>query len=55
MKALGGDVRVESAPGKGTRVVAYCSRSEVDKSDGSAVPGSADAQGLAHTPGVHNI
>src|SRR5438045_6779115 len=55
MKALGGDVRVESTPGKGVRVVAYCSRSEVDKSDGSAVPVSEDANGLAHTPGVHNI
>ncbi|HET7639757.1 MAG TPA: histidine kinase, partial [Ktedonobacteraceae bacterium] len=26
MKALGGDARVESTPGKGTRVVAYCKR-----------------------------
>ena len=30
MKALGGDVQVESTPGKGTRVVAYCNRSGVD-------------------------
>ncbi len=26
MKALGGDVRVESSPGKGTQVVAYCEK-----------------------------
>jgi NarL family two-component system sensor histidine kinase LiaS len=30
MKALGGDVQVESAPGKGTRVVAFCNRLGVD-------------------------
>src|SRR6266487_3994665 len=30
MKALGGDVQVESTPGKGTRVVAYCKRLGVD-------------------------
>src|SRR5438876_6351577 len=30
MKALGGDVQVESTPGKGTRVVAYCNRLGVD-------------------------
>jgi len=30
MKALGGDVHVESTPGKGTRVVAYCNRLGVD-------------------------
>ncbi|HYX48506.1 MAG TPA: ATP-binding protein, partial [Ktedonobacteraceae bacterium] len=30
MKALGGDVRVESTPGKGTRVVAFCNRLGVD-------------------------
>jgi signal transduction histidine kinase len=26
MKALGGDVQVQSTPGKGTRVVAFCNR-----------------------------
>jgi signal transduction histidine kinase len=31
MKALGGDVQVESTPGKGTRVVACCNRLGVDK------------------------
>ena len=51
MKALGGNVQVESTPGKGARVVAYCSRLGIDKSDGSAVPGSEDTKGLAHTPG----
>ncbi len=30
MKALGGDVQVESTPGKGTRVIAYCKRLGVD-------------------------
>jgi two-component system, NarL family, sensor histidine kinase LiaS len=30
MKALGGDIRVESTPGKGTRVVASCKRLGVD-------------------------
>jgi two-component system, NarL family, sensor histidine kinase LiaS len=30
MKALGGDVQVESTPGKGTRVIAYCNRLGVD-------------------------
>jgi signal transduction histidine kinase len=30
MKALGGDVQVESTPGKGTRVLAFCNRLGVD-------------------------
>jgi NarL family two-component system sensor histidine kinase LiaS len=33
MKALGGDVRVESSPSKGTHVVAYCERLGVPKKD----------------------
>jgi signal transduction histidine kinase len=40
MKALGGDVQVESTSGKGTRVVAYCNRLGVDTTttgDGGAV------------------
>jgi signal transduction histidine kinase len=42
MKALGGDVQLESAPGKGTRVVAHCSRLGVDTSNVSAIPGEED-------------
>ncbi|GAC1615172.1 MAG: hypothetical protein NVS4B11_01700 [Ktedonobacteraceae bacterium] len=30
MKALGGDAQIESTPGKGTRIVAYCKRLGVD-------------------------
>ena len=33
MKALGGDVQVESTPGKGTRIVARCNRLGIDSSD----------------------
>jgi signal transduction histidine kinase len=33
MKALGGDVEVESAPGKGTRIMAQCQRLGVGTSD----------------------
>ena len=50
MKALGGDVRVESVPGKGTRVVAHCSRSEIDKRENMAMLNDEDTKGLAHTP-----
>lgn len=32
MKSLGGDVQVESTPGKGARIIAYCKRSSVDTS-----------------------
>src|SRR6266487_1259079 len=42
MKALGGDVQVESTPGKGTRVVAFCNRLGVDTAmvgDGGAAVG----------------
>ena len=42
MKALGGDVLVESTAGKGTRVVAYCNRLGVDSdivSDEVSPPG----------------
>ena len=38
MEALGGDVQVESAPGKGTRVVAYCKRLGVGAGDATAAP-----------------
>jgi signal transduction histidine kinase len=40
MKALGGDVQVESTPGKGTRVVASCNRLGVD----TATAGDGDAK-----------
>ncbi len=43
MKALGGDVQLESAPGKGTRVVARCQRLGVDTGSVSAIPGEEDA------------
>ena len=36
MKAIGGDVQVESAPGKGARVVAQCKRLVVGMSDATA-------------------
>jgi two-component system, NarL family, sensor histidine kinase LiaS len=38
MKALGGDVQVESAPGKGTRIVAYCKRLGIGTSDATTAP-----------------
>src|SRR5712692_1175657 len=40
MKALGGDVQVESTLGKGTRIVAYCKRLGVD----TATAGDGDAK-----------
>ncbi len=40
MKALGGDVQVESTPGKGTRVIARCNRLGVD----TATAGDGDAK-----------
>jgi NarL family two-component system sensor histidine kinase LiaS len=33
MKALGGDVQVESTPGKGTRIIAHCQRLGIGSSD----------------------
>jgi NarL family two-component system sensor histidine kinase LiaS len=45
MKALGGDVQVESAPGKGTRVLAFCNRLGVDK----AVMGEEGTKGEVTT------
>ncbi|HEX9134693.1 MAG TPA: sensor histidine kinase [Ktedonobacteraceae bacterium] len=41
MKVLGGDVQVESTPGKGTRIVAYCNRLGVE----TATAGDGDAEG----------
>jgi signal transduction histidine kinase len=43
MKSLGGDVRVESTPGKGTRIVAYCNRLGID----TATTGNGGAEGEA--------
>ncbi len=48
MKALGGDVQVESTPGKGTRVVAYCNRLGVD----TTTTGDGAARSEVPNPGV---
>jgi NarL family two-component system sensor histidine kinase LiaS len=44
MKALGGDVQVESTPEKGTRIVAYCNRLGAGTSDAAAELISKDAK-----------
>ncbi len=57
MRALGGDVQVESAPGKGTRVVAHCKREVMGSTGtnaGSGISGGPDhgateAKGLTTT------
>lgn len=41
MKALGGDVQLESTPGKGTRVVAYCKRLAAGTGEAMATPNDA--------------
>ena len=51
MKALGGDIRVESTPGKGTRVVAFCNRLGVD----TATEGDGGAETEVSQPGVGAI
>jgi signal transduction histidine kinase len=53
MNALGGDVKIESAPGKGARIVARCERLGVDGVDNSD-SGTDDkgAKGLATTGGI---
>jgi len=38
MEALGGEVQVESAPGKGTRIVLHCKRLGVGAGDATAAP-----------------
>jgi signal transduction histidine kinase len=48
MKSLGGDVRVESAPGKGTRIVAFCNRLGVD----TTTTGNGGANGEVAQSGV---
>jgi len=49
MKALGGDVEVESTPGKGTRIVAHCKRLGVGMSDATAARNDEGAKGLIST------
>jgi len=49
MRALGGDVEVESTPGKGTRITAHCKRLGLGTGDITAAPDDEDAQG--RTPG----
>ena len=49
MRTLGGDVEVESTPGKGTRITAYCKRLGVGTGDIIAAPDDEDAQN--QTPG----
>src|SRR5258706_8359123 len=44
MKALGGDVQVESTPGKGTRIVAHCKRLGISTGNTMATPGNEDAK-----------
>jgi len=44
MKAFGGDVQVESTPGKGTRIVAHCKRLRVGTSDATAAQNNEDAK-----------
>ncbi|GAC1379031.1 MAG: hypothetical protein NVSMB33_03920 [Ktedonobacteraceae bacterium] len=48
MKALGGDVQLESTSGKGTRIVAYCRRSDVGISDASTASNDKDAESLLY-------
>ncbi len=50
MKALGGDVQVESTPGKGTRVVANCPRPGIATKDaGGAIGGENPASSHSET------
>jgi signal transduction histidine kinase len=54
MKALGGDIRVESTPGKGTRVVAFCKRLGIDTAtagdEGTEREGSQLGVGVSQIP-----
>ncbi len=47
MRTLGGDVEVESTPGKGTRITAHCKRLGVGTGDIIAAPDDEDAQDRA--------
>jgi len=51
MKALGGNIQVESAPGQGTRIVAYCKRLGIGTSDDTTASEDEGAK-VAHTGGV---
>ncbi len=51
MKALGGDIQIESVPGKGTRIVGHCKRLGVGTSDAATAPEDEEAK-VAHTGGV---
>jgi signal transduction histidine kinase len=44
MKALGGDVQVESTPGKGTHIVAHCKRLGISTGDTMAAPDNEDVK-----------
>jgi signal transduction histidine kinase len=53
MKALGGDVQLESTPGRGTRIVAYCNRLGVETvmtGDGDAKGGEVSQPALGMSP-----
>src|SRR5579885_1898556 len=49
MKALGGEVQVESIPGKGTRIVALCCWSDGATNDPTTEPESKDMKNLSPT------
>jgi signal transduction histidine kinase len=49
MKALGGDIQIESTPRKGTRIVAYCKRLGISISDAAVTQGDEDAKDLTST------
>ncbi len=55
MKALGGDVQIESTPGKGTRISAQCKRLGVGTSDASVVSNHEDANVLDPFRGAERI
>jgi signal transduction histidine kinase len=49
MKALGGEVEVESTPGKGTRIVVHCCWLDSATNEPAAKPGGRDAKNLSPT------
>ncbi|HEX6477718.1 MAG TPA: histidine kinase [Ktedonobacteraceae bacterium] len=46
MKALGGNIEIESTPGKGARIVAHCKRSSAGTSDVLAIADDKDANSI---------